>query len=84
MLIQHPAIRRSHGSFIRLLPVFGLLLVQGCSSLGVEPWQRDELSQPDMTFGAPDLTATFSSHFYFSKEASGGGQAFAAGGCGCN
>jgi hypothetical protein len=83
MFFQRP-VCRSFGNHVRLLFAACLLLVQGCSSLGVEPWRRDVLSQSDMTFGAPDLAATFSSHFYFSKEASGGGQAFAAGGCGCN
>lgn len=64
--------------------LFLLLTLGGCSSLGVEPWQRDVLSRPDMQFGAQDLTATFAQHFYFSKEASAGGQGFAGGGCGCN
>ena len=58
--------------------------LSACSSLGAEPWQRDILSQPDMQFGSPDLTSTLAQHFYFSKEASSGGQGFAGGGCGCN
>ncbi len=60
------------------------LSLSACSSLGVEPWQRDTLSQPDMQFGSTDLTSTLSQHFYFSKESSSGGQGFAGGGCGCN
>jgi hypothetical protein len=68
----------------RLFLLLSLIGLSGCSSLGVEPWQRDVLSQPDMQFGAEGLTNTFSQHFYFSKEASSGGQGFAGGGCGCN
>ena len=61
-----------------------LLNLSGCNTLGVEAWERDVLSQPDMQFGSVNLTSTFSQHFYFSKEASSGGQGFAGGGCGCN
>lgn len=62
-----------------------LLLSQlGCSSLGVEPWQRDVLSRSDMQFGSNGLDSTLSQHFYFAREASSGGQGFAGGGCGCN
>lgn len=73
----------------RLLLQFIVILfllngLSGCSSLGVEPWQREILSRPDMQFGSEGLTSTFSQHFYFSKEASAGGQDFAGGGCGCN
>jgi hypothetical protein len=60
------------------------LQLSGCSSLGVEPWQRDVLSRPEMQFGNTDLMQQFSRHFYFSKEASSGGSSFAGGGCGCN
>jgi hypothetical protein len=61
-----------------------VLLISGCSSFGVEPWQREVLSRPEMQFGNNDLNQKFSSHFYFSKEASSGGSGFAGGGCGCN
>lgn len=61
-----------------------LTILSSCTSLGVEPWQREVLSRPDMQFGIGGMTDTFSQHFYFSKEASSGGQGFAGGGCGCN
>lgn len=61
-----------------------LVAVSACQSLGVEPWQRDILAQPDMQFGTANLTSTLGQHFYFSKEASSGGKGFAGGGCGCN
>jgi len=67
---------------------FGILLlalsVTGCSSLGVEPWERDVLSAPDMQFNPAGADNTLQQHFYFSKEASSGGAGFAGGGCGCN
>lgn len=61
-----------------------LLLSAGCSSLGVKPWQRQQLAQPDMLMDADALDLAFDEHIYFSKEASSGGQGFAGGGCGCN
>jgi hypothetical protein len=64
--------------------ISSLLSLGGCSSLGVEPWQREVLSRPEMQFGNGDLMQQFSRHFYFSKEASSGGSGFAGGGCGCN
>jgi hypothetical protein len=54
----------------------------GCSSLGVEPWERDVLAKPEMQGNAVD--SAFNDHIYFSKEASSGGAGFGGGGCGCN
>lgn len=73
------------GFMMRWLCLLLLILTQSaCSSLGVEPWERGILSQPDMQFGSNNVISTLSQHFYFSKEASSGGQGFAGGGCGCN
>ena len=59
-------------------------LTTGCSSLGVEPWDRDLLSQKQMQFGVDALNDSFTEHIYFSKEGSSGGSGFSGGGCGCN
>jgi len=56
----------------------------GCTTLGVEPWQRDLLSEDAMTFGAQPSRDAFDQHIYFSKESSSGGMGFSGGGCGCN
>ncbi len=56
----------------------------GCQSLGVDVWERDILSRPDMQFVADDLELITDDHFYFSKEGAPGGRSFAGGGCGCN
>ncbi|WP_340678487.1 DUF4266 domain-containing protein [Paraglaciecola sp.] len=63
-----------------------LLLVQlaGCSSLGVQPWERDLLAKDEMALDAQGLDLALDDHIYFSKEATSGGRAFAGGGCGCN
>ena len=55
-----------------------------CSSLGVEPWERDILAKDEMQLVADPLEASIDDHIYFSKEASSGGRGFGGGGCGCN
>ena len=58
--------------------------LSSCSLKGVEPWERDILSAPDMQFSQTDLSQNMSRQFYSSKEGSHGGAGFAGGGCGCN
>jgi hypothetical protein len=58
--------------------------LQGCSTLGVKPWQRDLLARKDMALDANPLDAGIDDHIYFSKEAASGGKGFGGGGCGCN
>ncbi len=61
-----------------------LLLCGGCSSMGVEPWDRDILAMEEMQLTTDELEAATDDHIYFSKEASSGGRGFGGGGCGCN
>ena len=60
-----------------------LLLLQGCSSLGVKPWQREILAKKEMALDA-NVDSAIDEHIYFSKEATSGGRGFGGGGCGCN
>ncbi len=59
-------------------------VVSGCSSMGVEPWDRDILAKDEMQLTSDPLEAALDDHIYFSKEASSGGRGFGGGGCGCN
>jgi hypothetical protein len=69
----------------KLLPAVLLVaLCAGCSSMGVEPWDRDVLAREDMQLVTDPLEAATDDHIYFSKEASSGGRGFGGGGCGCN
>lgn len=67
-----------------LLSMTMSIVSTGCSSLGVEPWQRDLLSRRDMQPGGSRLDDAIDDHMYFSREASSGGRSFGGGGCGCN
>ena len=60
------------------------LALGACSSMGVEPWERDILAKDEMQLVADPLEASIDDHIYFSKEASSGGRGFGGGGCGCN
>jgi hypothetical protein len=67
-----------------LCVIAATVIVSGCSSIGVKPWQRDVMARAEMQLNADPLDAAIDDHVYFSKEASSGGRSFAGGGCGCN
>ncbi|PIW59583.1 DUF4266 domain-containing protein [Shewanella sp. CG12_big_fil_rev_8_21_14_0_65_47_15] len=67
--------------FVVVALIVGL---SGCSSLGVEPWEKGQLARSDMALDSEKLDLALDDHIYFSKEGSSGGRAFAGGGCGCN
>ena len=61
-----------------------LISISACSSMGIQPWERDLLAKDSMQL-VPDYLDNFmDEHIYFSKEASSGGQGVGGGGCGCN
>ena len=65
--------------------VLVLFFLQGCSLVQtVEPWQKGNLSKPEMTFDDDPLERGYREHIYTSKEASAGGSGLGGGGCGCN
>lgn len=67
------------GSLLALLTMSGLA---GCSS--VQPWEKQNLAKPEMTFEGDRLDTGYTEHIYSSKEASSGGAGVGGGGCGCN
>ncbi|WP_114417668.1 DUF4266 domain-containing protein [Marinospirillum perlucidum] len=68
---------------IVLLLLIGLL-ISGCSSWGVKPWERDLLAADKMQLISEPVEMGLDDHIYFSKEGSSGGRSFGGGGCGCN
>ena len=67
-----------------LIVALGCLVLAGCSSLGVKPWEREVLARDAMQLDANPLDASLDDHIYFSKEGTSGGRGFGGGGCGCN
>lgn len=58
--------------------------LMGCTSFGVQPWERDQFAREDMALDNEKMDLTIDDHIYFSKEGTSGGRALAGGGCGCN
>jgi len=71
-------------NFLAVSVLLSAVLLSGCSSMGVEAWERDVLARDEMQLTADPLEAAIDDHIYFSKEASSGGRGFGGGGCGCN
>ena len=69
---------------MRLTLIALLMICTGCSSMGVQPWEREILAMDEMQLTSDPLEAATDDHIYFSKEASSGGRGFGGGGCGCN
>jgi hypothetical protein len=67
-----------------LLLTIMVCTTSACSSLGVEPWERDLLAKKEMALTSSPVDSALDDHIYFSKEASSGGKSFGGGGCGCN
>jgi hypothetical protein len=67
------------GALLALITMSGL---SGCSS--VQPWEKQNLAKPEMTFEGDKLGTGYTEHIYSSKEGSSGGAGVGGGGCGCN
>jgi hypothetical protein len=59
-----------------------MALLPGCAT--VQPWEKQNLAKPEMTFEGDRLDIGYTEHIYSSKEASSGGSGVGGGGCGCN
>jgi hypothetical protein len=69
-------------SLSALAGIISLTALSGCSS--VQPWEKQNLAKPEMTFEGDRLDTGYTEHIYSSKEASSGGAGVGGGGCGCN
>jgi hypothetical protein len=78
-------VKRLFRTLLVLLGLVGLAsLLNGCGAIGVNVWEHDILSKPEMQFDYDAADHAFDDHIYFSKEGSSGGRGFGGGGCGCN
>ena len=60
------------------------LLLSGCATSNVKPWQKGTLAMPVMSPQGDASLVALNEHVFTSKEASKGGGGVAGGGCGCN
>jgi hypothetical protein len=83
-----PPPSRSPAARLRVAAIglaLGAGLLAGCVSIQPpQPWEKGDLARPQMSMDRDPLEARFTSHIYFSKEASSGGDGVGGGGCGCN
>lgn len=59
-------------------------LLSGCSTVRVQPWERGTLTEYSMRPDRDPLASAMNEHTYFSREATGGGNAVGGSSCGCN
>lgn len=65
-----------------ILALLAMLSFAGCAN--VQPWEKQSLAKPAMTFDRNRLETGYTEHIYSSKEAASGGSGIGGGGCGCN
>ncbi len=62
-----------------------MLGLSGCAlGTAVQPWEKETLARPEMTFEGDKLDKAYTEHIYSSREAASGGAGVGGGGCGCN
>ena len=67
------------------LLLMSMLGLSGCTlGTAVQPWEKETLARPEMTFEGDKLDKAYTEHLYSSKEGASGGAGFGGGGCGCN
>lgn len=64
--------------------VFLPIALSACSTTKVNPWERDNLARPEMSWEPDAVHASFKNHTYFSKEAATDRVSTSGSGCGCN
>ena len=72
-------------TILTLIAIVPILIFSGCSpKVTVNQMDRAYLADYLMRPDRDDLASMMYDHAYFSREASRGGKAISAGGCGCN
>ncbi|HEX3896309.1 MAG TPA: DUF4266 domain-containing protein [Rudaea sp.] len=70
---------------LRIFAVLSIgLLMAGCATTPVQPWERGRLAGWDMRWDSDPMQAAANEHAHFSKEGTSGEIGAAGGGCGCN
>lgn len=62
----------------------GLVLALGGCKPWVKPYERENLSDPIMSFESNPAATTYLNHVYEARESGRGAEGGAGGGCGCN
>ncbi len=71
-------------TLFKLLLLALSLMLGGCATTTVQPWERGRLARWDMQWQPDALEGAMADHVKFSKEGTSGQLGAAGGGCGCN
>ena len=58
---------------MKIFVLLSLVCLSGCTSLGTEAWERQNLAKREMLIISEPLESATDDHIYFSKEATSGG-----------
>ncbi|MBX7123347.1 MAG: DUF4266 domain-containing protein [Opitutaceae bacterium] len=75
---------RRFQSALILIAAGAALLLAGCETVRVQPWERGTLAEYSMRPDRDPLATAMSEHIYFSRESTTGGRGVGGSGCGCN
>lgn len=64
--------------------ILSILLLQGCSTPWVKPYERANLADPIMNFNRDPISNNYIHHVYDAREGARGAGIATGGGCGCN
>ena len=63
------------------LLLMSMLGLSGCTlGTAVQPWEKETLARPEMTFEGDKLDKAYTEHIYSSKEGASGGAGVGGGG----
>ncbi|WP_101758241.1 DUF4266 domain-containing protein [Oceanicoccus sp. KOV_DT_Chl] len=73
---------------MRLLKLFIVPLISVLTGCAIEPWvqpyERDKMADPIMSFERDPVAASYTHHVYQAREGARGAEGGGGGGCGCN
>ena len=69
---------------IKVIVALFVLVTSTACKPWVKPYERDNLSDPIMSFEGHAASQSYMNHVYESRESGRGAEGGAGGGCGCN
>ena len=69
---------------MRILVLLLLLVFVSACTPWVKPYERDNLSDPIMSFESHPASTRYMNHVYEARESARGAEGGSGGGCGCN
>ncbi len=70
----------------KIVPTIAVLLLASACSIEpwVQPYERQNMADPIMSFDRDPVASSYTHHVYQSREGARGAEGGGGGGCGCN